>query len=258
MNKKNKNVIVSKLYKGNIPQNYTFKTLFVNNFCIVPMNSSFIGNSKEVKNMNYGNMTLNKNINNSINNIDKDKIYHPKFSHNNYMNPKKINMQKNFTNNLVMNIENKQKKNIKMNKNYMTNNTETSLLEFKSISYKNIYNNKNKQKNILNDDKILKDNGFNEEYYYTTMDFSNFDFAIYNNNNLQNTNKKHVKFDLTQNVSFIYNSNDYIYNRKISTKNNNTRIKNTIFKNYIFKNKFTSIFKFNHFKKKSKANHKKI
>ena len=57
------------------------------------------------------------------------------------------------------------------------------------------------------------------------MDFSNIDFAV-NNNIFQNSNKKHVKFDLKQNVSFIYNKNDYVYNCKIYTKNNNTKIKN--------------------------------
>lgn len=50
------------------------------------------------------------------------------------------------------------------------------------------------------------------------MDFSNIDFAV-NNNIFQNSNKKHVKFDLKQNVSFIYNKNDYVYNCKIYTKN---------------------------------------
>ena len=229
-NIKNKKINVSKLYKGNTPQNYTFKTLFVNNFCIVPMNSSFIAKNdtnKEVKNINYSNMTLNKNINNSINNTDKDNTYHPKFNRNNYMNPKMINRQKAFSNNQInKKNENKQRKNIKMNKNNKINNTDTkSLLEFKNISYKNMNNSKKKQEIIFNDGKILKENDFNEDYYYTTMDFSNIDFAV-NNNNLQNSNKKRVKFDLKQNVSFIYNNNDYVYNCKIYTKNNNTKIKN--------------------------------
>ena len=35
-----------------------------------------------------------------------------------------------------------------------------------------------------------------------------------------------MKFDLTQNVCFIYNSNDYIFKSKIYAKNINTRIKN--------------------------------
>ena len=176
--KKQSNKIVSGLYKGNIPQNFTFKTLFVNNVCIVPMNSSFIGKNdkkKEVKNINYVNISLKKNINNSINNTDNDNTYYPKIRlYNNYINSKIINRQKSFSNKEIKNIENKQKKNIKMNKNYKTNNTEPSLLEYKSISYKNMYNIKNKKVNIFSDDKILKDNGFNEEYYYTTMDFSNF------------------------------------------------------------------------------------
>ena len=228
-NIKNKKMIASKLYKGNTPQNYTFKTLFVNNFCIVPMNSSLIGKNdtnNEVKNINYGNMTLNKNINNSINNTDKDCTYYPKFNHNNYIYPKMINRQKTFSNNQIKNIENRQKKIRKMNKNNIINNPDTkSLLEFKNICYKKMNNSKKKQEIIFKDDKILKENDFNEDYYYTTMDLSNLDFAV-NNNNLLNTNKKHVTFDLTQNVSFIYNNNDYIYKCKIYTKNNNGRIKN--------------------------------
>ena len=172
-------------------------------------------------------MTLNKNINNCINNSDKDNTYHPKFNRNNYMNPKMINRQKAFSNNQInKKNENKQRKNIKMNKNNKINNIDTkSLLEFKNISYKNMNNSKKKQEIIFNGGKILKENDFNEDYYYTTMDFSNIDFAV-NNNILQNSNKKHVKFDLKQNVSFIYNKNDYVYNCKIYAKNNNTKIKN--------------------------------
>jgi len=224
----NKKKIFSKLYKGKTPQNYTFKTLFVNNFCIVPMNSSFIGRNdtnKELKKINYSsNMILNRNINNTDNPNKCDS----KLNYNNYMSPKMIYRQKNFPNNQIKNIENKQKKKVKMNKNNKINSTDTkSLIESKNISYKNMKNSKKKQETIYNDnDNILKEIGFNEDYYYTTMDFSNLDFVVSNNSNLQNANKKHVKFDLTQNVSFIYNKNDYICDCKIYIKNKNTRIKN--------------------------------
>ena len=83
-------------------------------------------------------------------------------------------------------------------------------------------------------DYEFKEKNFNEEYYYNLMDLSKFPFLKGKNkkeiqkikgNKLEvqnNKNKnKHIHFDLTKNIFFLYIDKDYISKYKKYSKNNN-------------------------------------
>ena len=218
-----KKLILSKAIKKNSQikndyKNYTFKTIFVNNFCVVPINSSFInqnishGNLNNDKNNNYSNTSSNEN-----NKIIKDNFINYQSAINikettklRKNNSHKMNIYKN--NNKKLNLRNNGSDLYLINKN-------------KKLDRKNnlTENNNNffKKRNILNNGQtalnniISKDNNFNEDYYYTTMDFSKLNSLQKKKINsaeinINDKNKRHIKFDLSQNILFTYKEKDYI------------------------------------------------
>ena len=236
------------------PKNFTFKTVFVNNFCLVPMDSSFIS-----KNKIYSNITSNKKIyftnNNNQNNqndfniINKDNL-------SNYKNPIIFKEEKDIHYKSQIKKNNKKAKKININDDNNSffielnnkKNSKTNINEIFRDDGDLIKNKINKAKNTKNNinKNNLKENGFNEDYYYTTMDFSNLDIIkgedsnIFqninscNNSTTATNNKKHIKFDLTKNTTFIYEEKDLIskYTKipidnknKTKPKNNNIKTK---------------------------------
>ena len=203
------------------PKNFTFKTVFVNNFCLMPMNSSFISKNKRYSNKKiYFTNNNNQNNQNDFNIINKDNL-------SNYKNPIIFKEEKD--------IHYKSQSKTNINEIFRDNG---DLIKNKINKAKNTKNNINKNN--------LKENGFNEDYYYTTMDFSNLDIIkgedsnIFqninscNNSTTATNNKKHIKFDLTKNTTFIYEEKDLIskYTKipidnknKTKPKNNNIKTK---------------------------------
>lgn len=235
-----KKIIIPKIDKMNInlnkhqrmsPKNYTFKTVFVNNFCLLPMNSSFIEKSNRFKKINNKSQDY---LNTDINSINRNK-------HSILFNDKeKINIH----NSHSKNKDNKERENLKMN--YISNvNSNKDLNPFIFNKNKRINKVKNKKispymKKEINSiqkinikDNIFKENDFNEDYYYNTMDLSKLSFFTEKNNiknnqivNKENVNNKHIKFDLKKNVYFFYNDKDYITKYKKYSENNINIVKN--------------------------------
>ena len=232
------------------PKNFTFKTVFVNNFCLMPMNSSFISKNKRYSNKKiYFTNNNNQNNQNDFNIINKDNL-------SNYKNPIIFKEEKDIHYKSQIKKNNKKAKKININDDNNSffielNNKKNSKTNINEIFRDNgdlIKNKINKAKNTKNNinKNNLKENGFNEDYYYTTMDFSNLDIIkgedsnIFQNINSGNNstsatnNKKHIKFDLTKNTTFIYEEKDLIskYTKipidnknKTKPKNNNIKIK---------------------------------
>ena len=241
-----KKIIIPKINKVNTnrnknqrisPKNYTFKTVFVNNFCLLPMNSSFIDKSNRFKKINNKSPNyLNTDIN-SINRYKHSILFNDK---------KKINIH----NSHSKNKDNKERENLKMN--YISNvNSNKDLNPYFFNKDKHINKVKNKKispcmkkndnsikiTNIKDNnikDNIFKENDFNEDYYYNTMDLSKLSFFTDKNNNnknnqtvnTENVNNKHIKFDLKKNVYFFYNDKDYITKYKKYSENNINIVKN--------------------------------
>ena len=67
----NKKINLKKMNERKIPQNYTFKTVFVNNFCVVPMNTSYFLK----KNNTYKELNNSKNIITKMNNTENNEYY---------------------------------------------------------------------------------------------------------------------------------------------------------------------------------------
>ena len=273
----NKKIYLSKNNEGNLnninnkhqrtsPKNFTFKTVFFNNFCLMPMSPSFID-----KNNQYSNISINQqnytsrgpdnfsNYNKSVF-FDEEKGIHF-ISSNIKNNPQYSKNRKPQLNNINFNSDNNSffinmnhRKNLKNLINEVNSKNKLDLIK-KNKKKDNPKNNRNKDNK--NNKKV---NNFNEEYYCTTMDFSKVDIIrredsnkLKNkNNDKRNNNKKHVQFNLTKNVLFLYNDNDYISyyktipeNQKRGTKNLRKKIKPIIMKynkqeikidkNYIYK-----------------------
>ena len=214
------------------PKNYTFKTVLVNNFCVVPMNSSFIDKNRKNKIfMNKRNNHLHSYNNKSISISNSNKNY--KNNNHIFEHINTFNNQINHSNNkvkfaLINKYPNKQ--NININNSYFINNNNNNKIDNKNIT-KNRINNyiKNNKKTKLENNNIFKEKDFNEDYYYTTMDLSKLLYKDNNNNNNETNksiNKKHIQFDLTKNIIFCYNDRDYITKYQRISKNKNIKIKN--------------------------------
>ena len=209
------------------PNNYTFKTVFVNNFCVLPMNSSItVGNNS----YNNRRIVTSKYINtdntpeNILNNENNFNNYN--YKHSLLINSKKnINLQNN-SNNLRDN-ENIKKSKKKFNRNLCLKNVD--------IKKEKININNSKISNIKdNNNNEFKEKNFNEEYYYNVINFSNFQYLTEKNKKETKGVKKnkikdkHIQFDLSKNVLFIYKENDYISKYKKYSNNHTSNTNNTI------------------------------
>ena len=227
-------------YKKVSPKNYTFKTVFVNNFCLLPVNSSIIN-----KNNRYG-KSDSKSNNNYINTTSNENNLKLKENFSNYQYPVHMNERKQLLNNNhsmknIKNIKIKQSPGIKDNNSYLINKSKKINVNY-SLTERNSNNNILKNIKNINDSQsvlnnvILKDNDFNEDYYYTIMDLSKLNYNLKKNPNSQfknnNENKKHIKFDLSKNTLFIYNEKDYISRYKKYSANKKTKTRNLIRKNF--------------------------
>ena len=204
------------------PQNYTFKTVFVNNFCVLPMNSSFTNNKNKYKDPNnkppklYNDINLNM-VNNKSNKSCKN---HPSaFTDNNIFkiknNDSKAKLKKERENSKTMaNINIKNKSNI--NLNLITKNKKNNSLKNMTYRKKNIPSFKTSNVKVSD----LKENNFNEEYYYNTMDLSKLNIIKEQEAKKIQIIKKHIQFDLNRNVYFFYNDQDYISKYKKIPNNN--------------------------------------
>jgi hypothetical protein len=238
-NKNNHNtkiVLKKKINKTNLsqknsqrinPQNYTFKTVFVNNFCVLPMNSSFTNNKNKYKDPNnkppklYNDINLNM-LNNKSNKSCKS---HPSiFIDNNILkiknNDSKDKLKKERENSktkAIINIKNDS--NINLNLITKKNNNNNP----KNMTYRKINIPSFKTSNVKESD--LKENNFNEEYYYNTMDLSKLNIIKEQETKKIQIIKKHIQFDLNRNVYFFYDDQDYISKYK-KIPNNNIYSKN--------------------------------
>ena len=247
------------------PKNYTFKTVFVNNFCVMPMNSSLIDNNTKNTHLN-GNKKNNLNNSNRLDLTDRA-IFTNSNNYNNSNYSINIKQEKNMNNvnKLIFHRKNQDNYKYIFNKNnaYINTDINSFIINKKKFKKKsniendmmNQFNNNKKSNNIENElkQKDFKENKFNENYYYTTMDLSkltfikrknsndtknfnnankdNNSFYIINDNNNNNynnidNNKKHIKFDLNKNILFFYNDKDYISKYQKISFNKNAKIRN--------------------------------
>ena len=74
--------------QNNNPNNFTFKTVFVNNFCLLPMNSSFTGRNKP-------NNNIKNTMSNNINSYKTENTFNQEKNLSNYRNSILLNKKKN-------------------------------------------------------------------------------------------------------------------------------------------------------------------
>ena len=246
---KNKNQRIS-------PNNYTFKTVFVNNFCVMPMNSSMIDNNNKYINLNNKkkNSLFNLNNSNELNLTDRNLFTNSNYSVN-------IKQEKNINNSkkLIHYKKNQDKYNSPNNNNINYINEELNsfiINKKKRIILKNINIgndmmtkiNNNKKSNDNNNKKDLeqknfKENNFNENYYYTTMDLSKLTFIKGKNtvNNKNSNNQNFINSDNNKNLikndkkdnNGVNNNNENKNNNVINKDNNKKHIKFDLSKNVL-------------------------
>ena len=224
----NKNMIGHNKNKKSNPNNYTFKTIFVNNFCVLPNNPYFIDGNNSYNNRR---ITTSKYINTDNNNRPENIVNNESnFNNNNYkysllINSKKnINLQNNSNN--LCDGENKKKRIKKFNRNLFLKDIDIGKekINIDNSKISNIHDNNNNE---------FKEKNFNEEYYYNVTDFSNFqNLKEKSKKEIEGVKKnkikyKHIKFDLSKNVLFIYKENDYISKYKKYSNNHISNTKNT-------------------------------